>query len=101
MKEKLISILQIIGIVLWGLSVLMGAVLGYDGSIILGVIGGFAVGTAIGTLFYMLGNIIKKPYLLLSFLIIPIGYYFGDGFGVFIGCFLTFAVLLKFHDQEF
>ena len=69
---------------------------------------GFAIGAGLGTLFYMLGNIIKKPYLLIFLLAIPIGYLIGmiwggagSAVGMFIGGFIAFILLLKFHDEEF
>lgn len=106
--EKINSILQTIGVIVFCLSVLLGAVLGFDGSTILGLLGGIAIGTGLATLFYMLGNIIKKPYLLLSFLTIPIGYLIGllwgsigSLVGLFIGGFIAFILLLRFHDEDF
>jgi len=107
-KEKIISIIKTAGLVIWGLSVLVGAFIGYDGSRILGLFMGFAIGAGLATLFYMFSNIIKKPYLLLLLLTIPIGYLIGlfwgsigSFIGMYMGGFMAFILLLRFHDEEF
>jgi len=106
--EKFASVLQTVGLIVWGLSIILGAALGHDGSTILGLLMGFAIGTGLATLFYMLGNIIKKPYLLLTLLTIPIGYLIGllwgsigSVVGLFLGGFMAFILLLRFHDEDF
>lgn len=107
-QEKIVSIIKTTGLVIWGLSVLVGVFIGHDGSRILGLLMGFAIGTGLATLFYMFGNIIKKPYLLLLLLTIPIGYLIGlfwgsigSLIGMYIGGFMAFILLLRFHDEEF
>jgi hypothetical protein len=106
--EKIVAVFQTIGLIVWILSIIVGAALGHDGSTILGFLMGFAIGTGLATLFYMLGNIIKKPFLLLSLLTIPIGYLIGllwgsigSFVGLCLGCFMAFILLLRFHDEDF
>ncbi len=107
MIEKIVSILQASGVVVWGLSILVGAFLGYDGSIFLGLLMGFTAGAILAYLFNMIGNIIKKPYLLLSFLFIPIGYliglfFWGDNggfFGKIGGGVFALLLLIKLNDE--
>jgi hypothetical protein len=56
----------------------------------------------------MLENIIKRPYLLLFLLTIPIGFLIGllwgcagSTVGMFKGGFMAIILLLKFHDEDF
>ena len=101
-KEKIIETLQIIALCGWGLSVLIGALIGVsDGSAIGGAFGGFIIGLGIVILNAFIVRSIDNPSRLLFFLIsLPIGFLIGlfwgiDGaiIGTFISGFIAFLAV--------
>jgi hypothetical protein len=78
-KEKLIQVLEKIALIVWGLSIITGALIGgSDGSMLLGGITGLLFGLGIVILNAFVVGIIEDPTRLMSFVIfIPVGCLIG------------------------
>jgi|LauGreDrversion4_2_1035121.scaffolds.fasta_scaffold16213_5 hypothetical protein len=78
-KDNLIDAMYYTALVLWGLSILLGALVGSNsGSAYVGAFKGFIIGLGIVILNKIIVRSIEEPGLLLAFVILPlIGYLIG------------------------